>query len=63
MFEDLLNKGVYIKISTDNGNKEIVGILKEYNNPLLLISSRGRKHTINQCQIIEIREAFGEVEP
>lgn len=63
MFQDLLGKGIYVKFSTDNGNKELVGILVEYTEPLLLISSRGRKQTINQSFIIEIREALGEVEP
>ncbi len=62
IFEDLISKGVYLRFSTGSGDKELVGILIEYDAPLLVISSRGKKYTINKNNIIEIREAFGEVE-
>ncbi len=63
IFEDLISKGVYIRFNVSKGNKELVGILVEYDSPLLVVSSRGKKYTINKNVIIEIREALGEVEP
>lgn len=62
-FDNLLNKGVYLRFSTENGEKKLIGIFADYETPFLLIKSRGHEYRINKNLILEIREALGEVEP
>ncbi|KKL50212.1 hypothetical protein LCGC14_2307760 [marine sediment metagenome] len=63
VYDDLLNKGVFIRLNTERGEKELIGQYIAFEDPLLLISSRGKKYRINPSMIIEIREALGKVEP
>jgi hypothetical protein len=63
IFEELIGKGVYIRINSEDGIKELVGMLVEYDPPLLGVSSRGKKYVISKNKIEDIRVAFGDVEP
>lgn len=59
-FEEYVNKGIFLRLKS---GKTIVGLLTEYDAPVLFISSRGNKYTVNKEDIGEIRESLDEVEP
>ena len=63
VYDDLLNKGVFIRLNTERGEKELIGQYIAFEDPFLVISSRGKKYRINPTMVLEIREAKGRVEP